>query len=272
MIGSTSNHFSWRFLAVTFVLALVLFVGLRWDINPWLKGKLDNMIQQQHLDLHYATLERDGLHVTLHQVQFKHPSLPQTLQLDRLDVAPDIWASLTGHRRADVHVQNDFMDIRAQAEIHKQMLTVQGLEASWDVAQSQAWLALPSPIHVQGQLHMEGQFSMDMDNGLPQSATLTAHWQQAEASLMSQHYPLGDYILQANIENQHIQWQLSGGQELALQGKGWIEISNLAMSQWALQGHVTVLASQKSSLAMFLTASERQLNISGSVEHPQWKF
>jgi len=272
MHTNSPYHFSWRFLSSTFFIALLLFVGIRWDINPWLKGHLDKLIEQQHLDLHYAALERDGLHITLHRVQFKVPNLAHTIELDDVRISPAIMASLGGHISAYIHLQNDFMDIHTLISMGNQQLHFQDLNASFDVAQTQTWLALPSLVHAQGQLHLEGSVNVDMYSGLPQSGKITAHWQQAAASMLSQHYALGDYSLQANIENKKIQWKLTGGQELTLEGKGSVSMNTSAMPQWPLQATIKAQAAQRSPLTAFLTTSERHLKISGNIGHPSLQF
>jgi len=272
MMLSTSYSFSWRILCVVFGMGLLVFIAIRWDVTPWLRHQIDTAIQQQHLDLTYTSLERHGLQITLHGVQFKNPNMPQTLLLDEVKVSPHVLPLLHGKITADVHIQNDFMDIQSLFTYKNHQLDMQNLDASCDVAAIQTWLALPLPVEAQGQLYLEGSLTMDVDSGIPQSADLTAHWQQAGGSMMSQHYPLGDYTLKAHVIEQNIQWNIAGGQALTVQGEGSIHIASTPLPQWALQGNIKIQAAKTSPLASFLTASERQLKLSGNIGHPQWQF
>lgn len=271
-MNETSYSFSWRVLLAVFIMLVCLFIAVRWDITPWLRHQLDTAIQQQHLDVKYASLERHGLHITLHDVQFKNPNMPQTLLLDVVKISPDILPLLYGKLVAHVHIQNDFMAIQSLLTFKNNQLNVQNLDASWDVARTQTWLSLPSPVHAQGQLHLEGALTVDVYSGIPQSADLTAHWQHAGGSMMSQQYPLGDYTLKANIIEKNIQWNMTGGKELVVGGEGSIYIANTPLPQWVLQGNIKVQALKNSPLATFLTTSERHLKLSGNMGHPQWRF
>jgi len=271
-MDATVPHFSWRFLASVFCIALLLFIGLRWDMTPWLQAQLNQWIQQQHLDIHYDSLERDGLQITLHHVQINDPGLPQPLSLDDVMISPDIWASLGGDKSALLHVRNAFMDVQAQLMMHGNSVDIQDVNADMDVAQAQTWLALPSPVHIHGQLHLEGALNLDASSGVPQSGTWTAVWQQAGASMMSQNYPLGDYHVQSHIAQQTMQWDVHGGEALTLNGQGKVDMSALDMRQWQLKGNVKVKAAEGSPLASFLTSSQRVLIISGNIGHPQWGF
>ncbi|MDQ6953057.1 MAG: type II secretion system protein N [Mariprofundaceae bacterium] len=272
MMTKTSDSFSWRILWAVFGMGLFVFIAIRWDVTPWLRQKIDTAIAQQHLDLTYRSLERHGLHITLHQVQFKDPRMPQTLLLDDVDVSPDVLPLLHGKISAHVHIQNDFMDIKSLLSFKNNQLDVKDLDASLDVAAIQTWLALPLPAHAQGQLHLDGSLTMDVYSGIPQSTDLTAHWQQAGIHMMSQQYPLGDYTLKTKMIEQNIQWHIMGGKELMVQGEGSTHIATTPLPQWELQGNIKIQAEKSSPLATFLTDSERHLKLSGNIGHPQWQF
>jgi len=259
-------------LWAVFGMALLVFIAIRWDVTPWLRQKIDVAIAQQHLDVKYATLERHGLNISLHQVQYNDPRMPQTLLLDDVELSLNILPLLRGNIAADIHIQNDFMDIQSFLSFNNNQLNVRDLDAFGDVEKIQTWLALPLPARAQGQLHIEGSLTMDVYSGIPQSADLTAHWQQAAIHMMSQQYPLGDYTLKTKLAEQTIQWHIMGGKELAIQGQGSIAIATTPLPQWGLEGNIKIQAEKSSPLATLLTDSERNLQLSGNVGHPQWRF
>ncbi|MDQ6994436.1 MAG: type II secretion system protein N [Mariprofundaceae bacterium] len=272
MMNKTSGRFSWWILLAVFGIGLCVFIAIRWDMTAYLRHKLDHALEQQHLDLTYASLQRHGLQISLHQVQFNDSHLPQALQLDDVDISPDLFALLHGNLAAQLHIQNNFMDIQTLMTFHQQTLAIQNLDASGDVAHIQTWLALPSPAHAQGQLHLEGSFNMDMNQGIPLAADLTAHWQMAGIQMMSQAYPLGDYSLKATMLEKTIQWTLMGGKALLVQGKGSIQGAESPLLQWILKGDVQLQALPTSPLSNFLTSTQRHIKLSGSIGHPQWQF
>ncbi|MDQ6973866.1 MAG: type II secretion system protein N [Mariprofundaceae bacterium] len=272
MSNKTSGSFSWRTLWAVFGMGLFLFVAIRWDATPWLRQKIDAAMVHEHLDVSYRSLEYHGLHITLHEVQFNDPRMPQTLLLHDVDISLDVLALLRGDIAANVHMENDFMDMQSWLRFNYSRLDLKDLDVSLNVEGMQTWLALPLPAHAEGMFHLDGSLTIDIDSGIPQSADLTAHWQHAGGSMMSQHYSLGDYTLKAHIIEQNIQWNMTGGKGLSVAGEGSIQMATTPLPQWKLQGNLKVQAEKSSPLATFLTDSERHLQLSGNIEHPQWQW
>jgi len=55
-------------LGIIFVVAVAVFVALRWQPGPWLKAQMLSMAEQQHISLDYQALNLHGLTMEMDHV------------------------------------------------------------------------------------------------------------------------------------------------------------------------------------------------------------
>ncbi len=265
------RHASWRLLCLVFVLAVVLFVMLRWQPEPWLRYQIDQQVLQSGIDLQYEQLAIEGFSVRMAHVSIQTSQLPAPVVLDSLRISP-AWASLlTGVAAVDVKAELSGQPTTAVLAWQDNYIGVHDLNAEFDVAALQSlWKQrMPLPVDVGGQLTISGNMQLDAVSGLPVDGQLDALWQQASVDLPMFDKPLGDYQLALKADAKapgHWQWSLGGGKAVTLSGSGQLDLSAKSPQQWTVSGRLQVQAAPEAkAIAAMLGQQGKTFTISGNL-------
>ena len=266
-----SRHLSWQKLCLAFLLALLLFMLMRWQPELWLQHEIDQQALHHGVDIHYASLHIEGLSVRLEHLSVQAAHMPSPVVLDSLSIST-AWASLfTGIAAASVHAE--MMDQSAEAVLAWQggHIVIHDLNAVLEVVALQSYWKqrLPLPVDAGGQLRFSGTMQLDAVSGLPVTGQLKVRWQQATIALPMFDKPLGDYQLTLNTAENipgHWQWLLTGGTVVALSGSGQLDLSGTLPQQWTINGRVQIQAAPEArALASMLGNQAKSFSISGKL-------
>ncbi|MDQ6968867.1 MAG: type II secretion system protein N [Mariprofundaceae bacterium] len=268
----SDSTYSLKHLGIVFVIFLIFFTIYRWDATQWLRGQIDSAISERSLDVRYAGLELDWMHVQLEDVQIQVPNRLTPLILKKVDISPDWLALLDLRWAALIHVQQALMDLSGSVSVHGDQLEIHDLTAKGDVAAIQAWLAYPLPVQLSGNVRLQGDIDVNIHTSLPLNGNLKLAWNAAALSMMQKEYLLGDYSLDLKIKDQIGVWSVRGGDSVAIQGQGDVTMQASAMTAWPLKGEVKFTAAAKSALAQFLPQSSQKAMISGALGAPHFQL
>jgi len=269
--ATESQHASLWLLCLVFVLALLLFIAMRWQPEPWLQGQIDRQIQQHGIDLQYQQLAIAGLSVRMQHVSIRTSALPAPFTLDALSISP-AWSSLfTGIAAVNVKATLSGQPATAVLAWQDKSIAVHDLKAVFDVGALQTvWKQrMPLPVDIGGQLKISGHIQLDAVSGLPVDGQLDAVWQQASVDLPMFDKPLGDYqlVLKAAAKAPgRWQWLLDGGAAVTLSGSGQLDLSGLVPQQWTVSGRLQVQAAPEAkTIAAMLGQQAKAFTISGNL-------
>jgi len=266
---------SWRLLILVFVVALLLFVAMRWQPEAWLRSQIDTQANKQGISLHYQDLQVNGFSVHLDQLSVQTTQMKVPVLLDGLDISP-AWLSLMQVRPA-LRVRLIWQGQTVSAILHQDQraLDINDLDALLDVAKLQhLWKSrLPIPVDVRGMIHISGDIRLDTASGRPMHGDVHAVWQSAAAGMAGMMNPLGDYSLALTGKEQTKSvwnWLLAGGTAIVLEGKGNLNLIGSNPQAWTVQGSVQLQpGKQPSPVAAMLGNKPVRLHVSGSVLKPQ---
>lgn len=265
-----SRHASWWQLCLAFVLALLLFLMLRWQPEPWLRQQIDQQARQNGIDLQYRQLDIEGMSVRMEHVSIQTAALPMPVVLDSLSFTP-VWALLSaGTAAVEVHASVLAQPVKAVLVWQENHMQVRELNADLDVAVLQPlWKQyMILPVDVGGRLKLTGNVQLDAANGRPVEGQLEAIWKQASIDLPMFDKSLGDYqlALKATDNSGRWQWSLGGGTQVMLSGAGQLDMSEELAQQWAINGRVQLQAApEASSIAAMLGGQAKAFSISGNL-------
>ncbi|MDX8406662.1 MAG: hypothetical protein R8K50_11010 [Mariprofundus sp.] len=238
-------HASWKLLTVLFVVSLALFLSLRWQPEPWLRGQIMAATQPYGMDVEFQQLEVDGLAVRLQKIQISGGSLPAPLQLDSVRLAPAWMQLLQGIPAVFVNVSWQGVDVATEVSLHDQQIELADIRFSHDIAALATMLNLSVPVQLGGVLALSGVLRSDA-TGRPLAGKLVGQWQQAAASMSGEPELLGNYKLELANEDPEKpwQWQLTGGDGLIVKGDGTLTMPSNVPQQWMLGGQLNLAAGQ----------------------------
>lgn len=269
--ATESRHASWWQLCLVFVLALLLFVGMRWQPEPWLQHQIDQQLRHSGIDLQYQALHVDGLTVRMEHVSIRVPELPAPVVLDSLYISP-AWSSLlTGAAAVDVKATLFGQPAEAVLVWQNEYIGLHGLSAEFEVAAlAPLWKQrMTLPVDITGILKLSGNMQLDAVSGMPVDGQINAIWQQAGIDLPMFDKALGDYQLalsSADSATGKWQWELSGGTEVTLSGSGQLDLSGALPQQWMVSGRAQLQASPEAkTIAAMLGGQAKAFNISGNL-------
>jgi len=264
----TLPHWTHKQLLWIFLIACAIFSLARWDSEVWLTSKLDAVIQEQQLPLHYASAHLQGLSLVLSDVSIT-TTMPKTLHLDELELQAHGLGWLLGDWSVRTHVKNDFMDGNALLSQTDEILSIEQLQLKGDISAMQTWLAQPLPAQLSGQVKIRGDLRLSVRTGQIQETELHIDWQKAAVNMMQQVYALGDYGLQLRVADAQGTWNLHGGKQLKIEGHGAWPVSG-SIETWPLAGEIAVKAGAKSPLAALLPKQGQHIKLAGTLSQPRW--
>jgi len=259
-------EYSWsnKQLLYVFVVSLAAFSVLRWDMDAWFASKVDAAITAEHLPIAYKTINAHIYGVDLSQVNLKLAGMPNDLLLKSVQIRLN-WESLWHAEVAfDVSLSNDFLRWHSLLSLQDDKLILRDIDADVDVQKAQIWSKQNAIFQAEGTATVQGDLTLHQASGAPLSVSLLVLWKHASINLLDQHYALGDYHLQLTKQ----QWELEGGSQLSLHGKGVLQVSEAPLLQWSLNGSVEVSPQTQSAVGRLVPASSIQL--SGTLGKPRW--
>ncbi len=261
------ENWSNKQLCYIFVGGLVIFSLLRWDADAWLSRQLDNILAQNHIRMQYQSLSWQGSSIELSNVQLHIPNLPNQLLLDSVQVGLDWSALWHGGMALKLTGNNAFIQANASLSSHDETLKLDKVHGIFDVKSAQVWFGQSALLQASGQAVLAGSLDVDMQTRLPTAIHLQIQWQQASVNVLNQDYMLGDYRLKLDDQS----WQLQGGEQLQLNGKGSLVVSAQPIMQWPLQGNVQVHAKEGGAIANILPSNKMDVNFTGALGNPRWR-
>ena len=268
------RHASWQLLLAVFSVALLLFVTMRWQPEAWIQSQINTQSKQHGITISYDALQTDGFTIHMDQLSIQTAQLPAPFKLDRLSLSP-AWSSLlSGNPGANI--QADWNGQMLSAAVIKQadIIDIQSLRGELDVALLQPLLAkkLPLPVNLNGKANITGEIQLNASNGHPRLGKINIHWNAAAVDMPPMKMPLGDYALTLQTDDikRAWQWDISGGSELKLNGKGNLNTSARNPAAWSIRGMVQAQADQQAAnLSALLGNKEKQFRISGNITQPR---
>jgi len=269
--ATKSRHVSWQRLCLAFVLALLLFVLIRWQPELWLQHEIDQQTRINGIDLHYQALHIEGLSVRMEHASIQTSRLPSPVVLDSLSISPAWSLLLSGTGAVDIKATLYGQSVEAVLVWQNKYVEVQDMNAVLDVAALQSlWKQrMPFPVRAGGRLMLSGHIQLDALSGLPVDGQLDVAWQQARIDLPMFNKPLGDYqlALKATPHASGVwQWTLGGGTELRLSGSGQLDLSGKLPQQWMINGRVQIQAAPEAkTIASMLGNQAKTFRITGKL-------
>jgi len=268
------NPLRLRSLVLLFFCALLLFLPLRWDAEPWLRQQLAWWQSSLPFSIEVASIGRSGLGVTARGVDLQVVEQTPSLHVSGLRLEPDWLQLLQGNPALHVQWQADAGTGDITIGWHDETVELSSLDVRLHVPWLQQNTAVSLPLRFQGEMRLTGNIRLQRqmeDQHLvirPQSAGVKLHWQNAVALMGKDHFALGDYTFEFNsVVNKAWPWQLTGGTLLKLQGKGAVQISDMAWSKWPLFGTITSSTQPGSMLANML-GKQHNMRLTGTLAQP----
>jgi len=249
------------------MLALLLFIAMRWQPELWLQAQVDRQARQRGIDVQYQQLDVTGFSVRMQDISIRTAAMPAPVVLDSLSISP-AWASLfTGIVAVDVHASLLAQPVAAVVIWQDHQIHLRDLNADLDVAVLQRlWKQRMSlPVGVSGRLKLSGNVQLDAVTGRPVDGALNALWRQASVDLPMFDKPMGDYQLALKADAKgHWQWSLGGGKAVSLSGSGILDMSATSPQQWTVRGRLQVQAQPAAkAIAALLGQQTKAFTVSG---------
>jgi hypothetical protein len=260
-------------LTALFVVSLLLFVVVRWQPGPWLRGSVINMAQQRGVRLDFQTMRLSGFTVHMRNVSIGLPG--RSLALDSLEVSPDWAALLTGKKGLRVGLGWHGQTAEADLVVRKGYTEIRHFDTRLDIAALQPFWQrmLAFPLDVGGKLRIKGDVRLDTATGRPVGGALSADWQDAGVAMAGKRYPFGAYRLEIKDDRSpgEWQWKLSGGSAVSVQASGALQAFAANPAAWTLSGTGTARTGQGADpgLASLLGSAPIRLRLSGNLGMPR---
>jgi len=268
------SDLSWWQLCIVFVLAVLLFVVLRWQPEPWLKMQIDSQARQYGIGLQYENMRVNGLTIHLDHLSIQAAGLSMPVKMDMLSLSP-AWASLvTGSPGVLVIAAKDKQHAAALLAWQDNRIAVHDLDVDLDVAQLESlWRQrLTLPIHIGGRIMLSGNMLLNGTSATPVEGDVKMLWKSAVTDVTGLDKPLGDYRLGLkgrDAKTGSWQWLLAGGSVLKLSGQGTIDISSALWQQWAINGEIRLEpVKNDNAIAAMLDGKAATFKLSGNVLNP----
>ena len=269
------RHASWWQLSLVFLLALLLFVVLRWQPEPWLRSQMVSQSQQQGIELDLNSLNVDAFSVHIDGASIKAAAMPTPLIFETLTLEPAWFSLLTGTVAVRLIASWQGQKGQAVLALQENRLDISDIHAAVDAAVLQSiWQgAMAIPLNVSGQVQISGRLSLMAETGHPVKGQLTTLWQAAAIELAGTTMSLGDYQLMlqsAEGAADSWPWTLTGGTAVLLNSKGVLHTAGNVLQEWVMSGLAEAEAGEQAAgLASMLGTAPMKFRLSGSVIQPR---
>lgn len=273
MKNEAVKPFSIRLLVSVFIISLLVFMLLRWDVSSLLRHQIDHAAKQAGYTLIYDDVSVSGLGIALQPITIQQGKA-LGIQLDKLLLSPSFAQLTSGNLGLDVNTTWLGNPISATVVQEGDVIQLFNMDAMIDVSRLDG---LNIPAQLSGLAHLQGELQLLQSTGQPQSGTLALTWNNAKAGLAAPEFTLGDYqvnINSADDVSQPWQWTIAGGSGVALHGSGTLLPNNSDPKRWAVTGLVDAnIDNSNPSLAMMMQgmmgSNQTKLRISGSLGAPR---
>lgn len=264
-------------LLLLFLIALLIFIPLRWDPMPLVQKQLAKVMSQLPAAVSYQHLQWDASGIQLENIQLKFdPALPP-LHFSRLRLEPS-WLQLAqGNLAFNVTLEADGLSAYVDLALQDPYVELSALQLEVDMAWLQPMLMEGLPVAPQGQVKLHGSSRLLQVNAaegsvLPLALDLQLQWLQAGVLMGDTAMPLGEYQLSIlGVSHSAWTWQLKGGEALVLEGQGDVQAGSAPWMQWPLQGSLHIESAAGSLLASML-GQNRDVVLSGTLLAPHWVY
>ncbi|HID37787.1 MAG TPA: hypothetical protein EYP39_10535 [Ghiorsea sp.] len=273
MKNETVKPFSVRLLLSVFIISLLVFMLLRWDVSSFLRHQIDNAAKQEGYTLIYDEVSISGLSIVLQPITIQQGKA-MSIQLDKIQLSPSFSQLTSGILGLDINTTWLGNPISATVVQDGDVIQLLNIDAMIDVSRLDD---LNIPVQLSGLMHLQGELQLLQSTGQPQSGRLTLTWNNAKAGLAAPEFTLGDYQVNINSVDdvsQPWQWAISGGSGVALNGSGTLLANNPDPKRWAVTGLVDAnIDNSNPSLAMMMQgvmgSNQAKFRISGSLGAPR---
>ncbi|MBF0281622.1 MAG: hypothetical protein HQM07_03530 [Zetaproteobacteria bacterium] len=276
-MNNFSQPWSNRALALLFVGALLLFLGVRLQPVQWLQAQAEQRIvaeiEAQGLPLSFARLEWHLRSFTLHQLTIDSPALAQRVVLEKVMVAPDWFGLLGGDLAAQLHGidSQKQLDVTAHLALLADQLQIGLLDAQLRIAPWLKGMTLPLPMAVDGDIALTGDVTVDLHSGRPVAGEM--HWEGRGVTFAlsgGTAEVLGDF--HGKVKGTEPRWtiDIEGGEALKVQGNVALVMAHPNMNYWPLTGQFQIRAQQPAhGLFAMIPAAGEKLHLSGTLLSPR---
>ena len=269
------RHASWWQLSLVFLLALLLFVALRWQPEPWLRSQMVLQSRQQGIGLDFNSLTVDGFAVRLDGASIRSVAISTPVTFETLTLEPGWFSLLTGTMAVRLIASWQGQQGQAVLALQGNHLDVTDIDAAVDATLLQSiWQGAEAmPVNVSGKVQLSGRLRLVAKTVHPVQGHLTILWHAAAVELAGMTTSLGDYQLMLQSEEGAADswpWTLTGGTAVLLNGKGVVSTAGSVLQEWAMSGQAQAEAGEQAGgLAVMLGTAPLKFRLSGSVTQPR---
>lgn len=262
-------------LLIVFVIALLVFLPLRWDATPWLQTQSRHILQKFPfpVDVGEVTFSTQGVGLT--DLIFTPPPPAEPLRFSHITLSP-VWGALfTGTPTFQASLSSDVINGQLNVAYRDGYAELSAIQLSAKVPWIQTQWAADIPVSLQGEADLTGEVQLYMEKDMaifmPVAATLNLAWQAAGVRLGESSTALGDYQLLVKGEPSSAwSWQINGGELLKIEGQGSLQNqAALAWLLWPLEGQLDITNAPESPLSALL-GKKQHITFSGTLQTPQW--
>ncbi len=273
-----SSQSVWR-LPVVFIIALIIFVGFRFEAESLIRAKVIEMASQSGMQLQFDQVNVMGWIAGFHHVSIASERLPIGLSFEQVEISPSWGSLLTG--KLAINVELIWAGGNATVSISQsgEYISIQDIDVQTGIAdvlqKAKPFLHLPVPVDVSGGVKLEGEILLDRKSGMPQSGALSLYWQGAKFGMMGEESALGNLSLQVQSKAPQWEWLIQDEGTGFIDAKGVVQQQGAQMARWPITGSAVIHVSKlndPSLLALvsgFGAAGEMRLNVSGMLFRPR---
>jgi len=273
-----SSQSVWR-LSVFFIVALIIFVGFRFEPESLIRAKVIEMAAKSGMQLQFDQVNVMGWIAGFHHVSIASKHLPMELSFEKVEISPGWGTLLTGELAINVALVWSGGNAAVSISQAGEYISIQDIDVQTEMAdvlqRTEPFLHLPVPVNVSGGVKLEGGMLLDRKSGTPQSGALSLYWQGAKIGMMGEESALGDLSLQVQSKAAQWEWLIQDGGTGFIDAKGVVQQQGAQMARWPISGsaviHVAKLndPSLLTLLSGFDAAGEMRLNVSGTLFKPR---
>lgn len=259
------------FLIIIFILALPVFVWLRWDPAPWFDAQLKSSGVSPYV--HVGKVEKSGLGLRLSMVRIRVPGGPN-ISLNRVQLNPAWFRIIRG--TSALYVQGTAGDATFALGVSMRdgAIWLRDIDIRAPAGMIRDYVPQAALLNLAGSILISGEMELRRSNGFPLAGTMTLQWERASSGLLGQD-PLGNFQLHlASSEESAWQWQIKGGKILSIDGSGHFSTEAQNPSLWKVDGNIHAQSRGRiASLLSGMTGHDRgNLVLSGNLLQPRLKF
>jgi hypothetical protein len=249
------------------VMAMLIFLWLRWEPEPWLRSQLDaNGLSRS---VQFASASKSKLGLRIQGVRIS--SQAGVVSLKEVMIYPAWRGMLSGKPAVRVLCRLDAGgEISAVLSVRENVFQASEIQSSIPASVVQSF----SPVTLGGLLgsvQSSGAFSYHLVKGRPLMVNVQLAWRGAGLDFINQGKPLGDYVFLLSGDEKRLEWSMEGGEELGINGRGSVAPTAGAIQGWRLDGGVEVHPgkSLEPVFRAFGLPEDGRVNVSGTVMRPR---